>query len=50
MDFIEQIGWMVNVAEHVGYAGGLDAKVTGLYAPYYATYDILFEIASFCFR
>jgi hypothetical protein len=26
--------------EHSGFAGGLDSKVTGPYAPYFANYDI----------
>ncbi|KAM9976861.1 hypothetical protein ACTFIR_010707 [Dictyostelium discoideum] len=36
--FVDGLGWPVELAQHQGYMGGLDRKkTTGVYAPYYAT-------------
>jgi hypothetical protein len=37
-NFLENVGWTVNLNDHVGFVGGLDPKVTGQYAPYWANY------------
>jgi len=46
--FLQNLGWMVNLAEHNGFQGGLDSKVTGQYAPYFATYDyeMIFQVST----
>jgi len=39
-DFIWNVGWPVNMAEHMGYKGGLSPSKTGAMAPYYASYNL----------
>lgn len=38
----------MNLNDHVGYIGGLDPKVTGTIAPYFANYDleVIFQVAT----
>ena len=37
-EFIRGLGWMIDIATHRGYLGGLDPKLTtGTHCPYYAT-------------
>merc|ERR1712137_399759 len=45
-DFIWNVGWPVNMAEHMGYKGGLSPSKTGAMAPYYASYnlEVIFQV------
>jgi RALGAPB N-terminal domain/Rap/ran-GAP len=47
-DFIESIGWSVELDSHKGFAGGLDALLTGARAPYFAdcTTEVIFQVAT----
>jgi len=46
--FVKNLGWLVNLNNHTGFFGGLDPKVTGPIAPYYAAYDVevVFQVAT----
>lgn len=37
--FVSSVGWIVQLSEHNGFAGGLDPKVTGSLTPYFANYS-----------
>jgi len=47
-NFINAVGWMVNLNEHTGFSGGLDPKVSGNKAPYFANYDyeVIFQVST----
>jgi len=47
-NLISNIGWMIKVSDHVGFLGGLDWKVTGTIAPYYANYEceVIFHVST----
>eukprot|EP00003_Mantamonas_plastica_P031727 TRINITY_DN835_c0_g1_i2.p1 TRINITY_DN835_c0_g1~~TRINITY_DN835_c0_g1_i2.p1 ORF type:complete len:1390 (-),score=473.18 TRINITY_DN835_c0_g1_i2:74-4243(-) len=48
LEFIESLGWMVDVTEHSGFMGGLDYQklTTGVNAPYFATSttEVMFHV------
>lgn len=47
VDFVQGVGWSVDLGTHTGFLGGLDANggTTGKTAPYYAnsTYEVIFH-------
>jgi hypothetical protein len=48
-EFLQGLGWDVDLKTHVGFIGGLDPGLTtGLYAPYYAntTTEIIFHVVT----
>jgi hypothetical protein len=47
-DFIQSIGWQIEVDKHTGFSGGLVANITGPVAPYFASFsdEIIFQVAS----
>lgn len=47
-EFINSLGWGINVSTHNGFLGGLDKKANGDVAPYYATYntEVIFHVAT----
>eukprot|EP01084_Bolivina_argentea_P024323 45340_1 len=46
--FIENMGWTVDLLQHQGFDGAMNATTTGRYAKYYntATYEMAFHIAT----
>jgi len=48
LTFLQNIGWLINLNNHLGFAGSLDLKTTGSITPYFATYDIevIFQVAT----
>jgi len=47
-DFIQSIGWQIEVEKHTGYLGGLVPSITGPTAPYFASFsdEVIFHVAS----
>jgi hypothetical protein len=47
-EFLQSVGWSINLWEHTGFRGGLTDRKCGDYAPYYANYstEIICEVAS----
>jgi hypothetical protein len=47
-EFLQSVGWSVNLWEHTGFRGGLTDRKCGDYAPYFANYstEIICEVAS----
>jgi len=46
--FVKNLGWLVDMNNHTGFTGGLDPKVTGQIAPYFANYDaeVIFQVGT----
>jgi len=49
LQFVQNLGWLVDMRQHRGYKGDLDAVTTGVQAPYYATYntEVIFAVSTF---
>lgn len=47
-DFLQKLGWIVNISEHKGFLGGLDPKITGPISPYWASFDVevMFQVTT----
>jgi len=47
-DFIDNIGWKIDLKTHLGYFGNLHPEMTGQYSRYYAdiNHEVMFHVAS----
>jgi len=47
-NLVNNLGWMIKVSDHNGFLGGLDWKVTGPIAPYFANYEceVIFHVST----
>jgi hypothetical protein len=47
-EFIENLGWRIELKTHQGYFGGLNSDITGPYARYFADYnhEVMFHVAT----